>query len=510
MAVSAPTAPAAGRGRAASGPSPGPRSARLLRWAPAAIVLAYLATRLALVWRFPPFWDEAGYGEWAYAANHGAATRWQSMLEGKEPLTSWLGALWVHAGVPYLRAVRLVSVLAGLVTLGMLWLVGRRFGRPVALTAMALYALLPVFVVHDAQGIMEPTVTAAALCALYLAIRLAERPAVDVALLLGLAAGVGILTKRSGLFAVAMVPLALLVFDWRPQERARRLAAWAGATALAATVAAGCYAILALSPNWETYKLARSQFNRPIGDVLSDPWAPISANGDALFPALAGYVGPLLMAATVAGLVVLARRAPRLTALVGLWGLLPFLGSLLLIKPGGYVRYWEPALAVLCIPMAAGLLWASRELGRRVAAGAPRRAALSVAVAVALAIPALLLGRVLASPGTAHYPSLDDGQYVTTWAAGTGWEDVAAYLDRETGGAPFTIAYDRARPLWVFLSHWERAQQIPLGTPPAATARFMVKNYDGPLTPAEQAAFRLVRAFPRPRGGQPIQLYVHR
>lgn len=510
MAVSATSAPVArpdGARRAATGHrSPSP----LLRWAPAVIVAIYLATRLALVWRFPPFWDESGYGEWAYAANRSAATRWQSMLEGKEPLTSWLGALWVHAGVPYLRAVRLVSVLAGLVTLAMLWLVGRRFSRPVALTAMALYAALPVFVVHDAQGLMEPTVTAAAMATLYLAIRLAERPSVDVALLLGLAAGAGLLTKRSGLFALAMIPLALLVFDWRPAARARRLAAWAGGAVLAGAVCAGCYAILMLSPNWETYKLARGQFNRPLGDVIADPWTPISANGAGLLPALAGYVGPLLMAAAVAGLAVLGRRSGRLAVLVGLWGLLPFLGTLLLIKPGGYVRYWEPALAVLTLPMAAGLLWATAELGRRVAAGAPRRAARVAVVAVAAAVPALLLARVLADPVTARYPSMDDGQYVTSWAAGTGWKDVAAYLDERTHGQPFTIAYDRARPLWVFLDDWERAQQIPLGTPSAATAQYMVKNYDGPLTPREQAAFTLVRSFPRPRGGQPISLYAHR
>jgi 4-amino-4-deoxy-L-arabinose transferase-like glycosyltransferase len=475
-----------------------------------AIAAVYLLTRLLLVWRFPPFWDEAGYGEWAYAADRSAATRWLSMLEGKEPLTSWLAALWVHLGVPYMYAVRLVSVAAGAVTLTMLGLVGRRFSTTVALTAMALYAALPLFVVHDSQGLMEPTVTAAALCALYLAIRLAERPSVDAALLLGLALGAGLLTKRSGAFALAMAPLSLLVFDWRPEGRFRRLGCWLGGIAVAGAITAGCYAVLMLSPNWEVYKRARSQFNRPLGDVLSDPWTPISANGGDLFASLAGYVGPVLMALVLAGLWAGARSAPRLTALIGLWGALPFVGSLLLIKPGGYARYWEPAVATLLVPMAIGLVSAIGTAARRMPRGTAQRVTPAAVVVVAALLPAILLVRVLAAPRTARYPSKDDGQYVKSWAAGTGWPDVADYLNRETHGKPFTIAYDRARPLWVFLDDWQRASQIPMGTPSSPTARYLVVNYATPLSAAEQASFVLLRRFARPRGGSPIALYGHR
>ena len=82
-----------------------------------AIVVVHVALRLGLVWRFPPFWDELGYGEWARDVARDPAQRFVALQEGKEPLTSWLGALLTHLGAGYLTAVRLVSVGASLVTL---------------------------------------------------------------------------------------------------------------------------------------------------------------------------------------------------------------------------------------------------------------------------------------------------------------------------------------------------------------------------------------------------------
>jgi 4-amino-4-deoxy-L-arabinose transferase-like glycosyltransferase len=375
---------------------------------------------------------------------------------------------------------------------------------------MALYAALPLFVVHGSMGLMEPLVTALAMCTLLLSIRLAERPALDTALLLGLATGAGLLTKESALFTVAMVPLGLLLFDWRGPALRRRLAAWGGYLLVAAVVCLGCWSILMLSPDWRTYVHARDQFHRPIGDVLSDPIKPLSKNGGDLLQALIGYVGPVLMVLAFVGLWIWGRRNWRLAALVGLWGALPFVGTLLLTVTAGYPRYWLPAIAPLCLPMAVGFVAMVTATRKRVASGWPRAAAGVAVVAVTVVIPAVLLVSVLAHPDSAKYPGPDDGQFVTSWASGSGWKAVADYLDGQTHGASFTIAYDRARPLWVYLDHWQRARQVPIGTPGAQNAQYLVKNFAvPPLSPAERAAFRLVRRFPRPRGGQPILLYAH-
>src|SRR5439155_1083336 len=100
----------------------------------------------------------------------------------------------------------------------------------------------------------------------------------DAAMLLGLALGVGVLTKQSGTFALTMVPLGLLVFDWSAHARGRRLARWIAYVVLAVAVCAVCYSVLMLSPDWRTYLHARNQFHRPIGEVLTHPFTPISKN----------------------------------------------------------------------------------------------------------------------------------------------------------------------------------------------------------------------------------------
>ena len=64
------------------------------------------------------------------------------------------------------------------------------------MTAAGLYAVVPYFLVHDSIGLFEPLVTALALLALVLQLRLAEEPRLDLALLLGITLGAGLLAKE--------------------------------------------------------------------------------------------------------------------------------------------------------------------------------------------------------------------------------------------------------------------------------------------------------------------------
>jgi hypothetical protein len=72
------------------------------------------------------------------------------------------------------------------------------------------------------------------------------------------------------------------------------------------------------------------------------------------------------------------------------------------------------------------------------------------------------------------------------------------------------VGIDRARPLAVFLAHPDRVREASIGTPATAGAQFLIKNWSEPLDAQERAEFRLVRRFPRPRGGLPILLYARR
>jgi hypothetical protein len=429
---------------------------------------------------------------------------WLALTEGKEPLTAWLGSLWIHAGVQYLTAVRLVSVVAGLVTLVMLGVLGRRISPAAAVVAMALYAGLPYFVVLDSQGLMEPTVTAASLVVLWAAVRLAERPAAWVGIPLGLAAGAAVLTKASGWFAVLMAPLGLLAFDFSPTGRAQRLRRWAAGLAVGGALCAAAFALLVGSPLWNTYRAQRGQYSHSLAYPLEHPHGWASGEAWPVLRGLGAYAGPLLGLLALAGLVVLLRADRRRGALIGLWALVPF-GATLALANWDYVRYWEPSMAVLCLPMAVAVLWVAGLAARR-----GRAPAAAVTVAVIAAWPAVVLARVVRHPDLARYPGVDDVQYVRGWAAGTGWPQIADVLDRRTAGRPFTLAYDRVRALAPYLDRPERMRLVYSGTPAALDADYLVVDYAGTMTPALRRRFVSVARVDRPRDGWPILLYRRR
>src|SRR5688572_11159427 len=90
------------------------------------LVLLYLALRLALIERFPPFTDEALYADWTLQGFEEPDARFLALANGKEPLLPWLGMVWMALGADALTAVRLVSVAAGLVTLVAVGVLGWR------------------------------------------------------------------------------------------------------------------------------------------------------------------------------------------------------------------------------------------------------------------------------------------------------------------------------------------------------------------------------------------------
>ncbi|MGI8579489.1 MAG: ArnT family glycosyltransferase, partial [Solirubrobacteraceae bacterium] len=244
---------------------------RRARIAVGAVVAFYVLTRLGLLWRFPPFWDESFYGVEGQTAFDDPAQRFAALTDGKGPLLDWLSALLVGQGFHPLSAVRTVSFLAGMVTLGAVGLVGRLLGGlAVGLVAAALYVVLPLFLVHDSIGVVDPLVSAAAAMALYLQLRLARRPEAVTAIALGVALTAGILAKQTGMFALVLLPVSLVCFDWRAEGRRERVLRWVGCAALALVITAVGHAVLRLSPLHDRLPqttAALHQF-RPLGEAL--------------------------------------------------------------------------------------------------------------------------------------------------------------------------------------------------------------------------------------------------
>ena len=471
----------------------------------AAVVAFFLVTRLLLLWRFPPFLDESLYATWASAAHDTVNERFIALANGKLPLLPWLGGAVMELGAEPLTAVRLVSLVCGLVTMAMAGLLGVQLGgRWAGVAAAGAYAVLPFSLVHDVLGLMEPLVATTGIVALYLQVRLAIQPRLDFALLLGLVFGAGLLTKESGAISIVLLPASLLVFRWGEAGWRRRLVGWLGCTVVSLALAGVCYSVLTLSEFWDDYGSARASLGtwRSLGTGLSHPlrWLDHAWPGDSdLF---VGFVTwPILLLALL-GLGLALKARPRLALLYLLWALVPTATAVLFLEET-FARYLLPAVPVIALFAGYGALRLVQERRRLPAVWRPL-AATGALVLVALA--ALVFdGQIVSDPATAAYPGTSRYEYSTGWAAGTGWKALARELKRMSAGRPIVVGYyeqfSYALPL--LLRH---DRQIVFSREDA-NATYLVRNGADFPKPAGNGSLRLTWTYHRPDGGVPLELY---
>jgi 4-amino-4-deoxy-L-arabinose transferase-like glycosyltransferase len=481
----------------------------------AAIVAAYTATRLAFAVSFPYFSDEGTYAQYVYEAAHSVHKLFISIRYGREPLQTWLAIPFVKLGFGPLRALRIVSVVAGLLTTLVVGLLGRRVGGTrVGLMAAALCVVLPFFLVHDGIGTAEPFITLVMATALYLQVELARRPDLRVGALLGLTLAAGYLTKDNSKPALALLPLSLLCFDWAPAGRRERLRKWLGGIAIALLILAAGYLVMRSSSLYPFYKKSRAgnfYLVRSFGDVLHDPFGAWGKAWAQYRPAFLQYFSIPLLAAAAAGTLLSWRRQPRLTLLLVAWVALPLLTSLTfaVLPFPRHIMYLVPPLIVLsAYGLVAGLEWIQRT--------APSRFS-GVACALALVLvllPILRFDRnALDHPATAHYPAADD-HMVTTASGGAPWPAVADEIRKRAQGGSLVILNIDANPTIVkFLLGADPRYRFVTGfsaLAPQAKLALSDETPFGGVGPSylEDQGFALLRRFPRPRGGAVVTLYA--
>lgn len=483
-----------------------------------ALMALYLATRLWFISRFPYFSDEGIYATFANLGAHSLDKLFVSLIIGREPLFTWLAIPWIKLGFNPLTAVRLVSVISGLLTVGIVALIARRIADTVtAVFAAALCVVLPFFVVHDGIGIYEPLVTLIMAGALYVQLDLAQRPRLAAGALLGLVLGLGILTKENTEPAIALVPVSLLWFDWGRSGCRHRLVTWLGAIAITASAIVGAEFILRSShyyPNYQNAHAIGFVKARTLHQVLADPFGPTTRQAWwVVRPALLGYVTiPLLIAAAL-GAAQVWRRNGRLALLLVVWVLFPFAVALLFttFPFPRHVMYVLPPAIVL---MASALVRSGRFLSGVVPTRL-RMATCAVAGGLVLAPAGLFDGSVLAHPRTARYPGLDEWQYVTGYPSGGVWPAVADTIRRVVTGPHVVVLTPLGSPMILgFLMQSSPRYHFIWSIQPAAPSaqlilREVVPPFPDPKTDAIMAHghFVLVRQFQRPNHGTAVRLY---
>lgn len=403
---------------------------------------AYAATRLALLVRFPPFWDESLYASWALRVHEDVGARWVALGNGKLPLLSWLGAAVMAAHVEPLDATRVVSFAAGAVSLaGGAFVARQTTDRQLAVVAAAaLYIVLPLALVHDTIGLMEPLVGAELITAFVLQIRLARRPSIVTGACLGVTFAAAILTKETGYLAIALLPLSLAALPWRSPER--RLNRWMISAGVSLVFALAGYGLLRTSGVWSVYKSTQLTFGtvRSFSQGIAHPIRWLDEAWPGYRPELSGYVTWPIGALALLGLLRSLRRRRVVGLLCAVWLMALFTTDVLFLT-NSFVRYIVPG-APFVAALAGGGVY---EL--HAALGSLSRSVRSISVVlppliVLIALPALKLdSSVLRSPSTAPYPGVSIQEYEIGWSAGTGVDALVRALRARARSRPITVTW---------------------------------------------------------------------
>lgn len=396
------------------------------------LILFFLATRLVNLTAIPIFVDEAIYLRWAQIARFDADWRFISLTDGKQPLFVWLTMVFMKIIKEPLVAGRLVSIGTGLVTAIGIWFLSFVIFRNhrLSLFASLLYIVGPFYLLYDRMALMDAMVGTFSVLALLFGVLLIQTLRLDVALILGAILGGGILTKTSGFLNIYLLPLTLLLFDWRDKKWKLNLLKWVGLALLAIIISQFFYSILRLSPFFHMIARKDTLFIYPFAEWLKHPWQFFIGNLRGLLDWLTSYLTWTVMILVIAPLIFFWQKTREKALLFG-WFLAPFV-ALALFGKVLYPRF----ILFMSLPLLVLAAFSLEQLAMRI-----KKKWLFLAICFLLILPSLYIDfKILFEPQKAPIPSSDKGQYLDNWPAGYGVNEVVAFAKKEAGDKKIFIA----------------------------------------------------------------------
>lgn len=296
------------------------------------IIVLYFLTRIANILSLPIFTDEAIYIRWAQIAMRDPAWRFISLTDGKQPLYVWIAMILLRFIHDPLLAGRSVSIIAGFFsTIGIFFLANEIFNNKTAgLLASLLYIVFPFALVYDRLALYEPLVSLFIIWSFYFEVLLVRHIRLDLGLILGMIVGGGMLTKESADFALAFLPVSLLLFNFKTKKWKENLFHWVLYAIAAVTIAELMYAILRLSPFNYIIAQKTATFVYPFKEWLRHPFTYLFSNLSGMTSWFVGYVtAPFILLILTSFLVssqFFKEKALLLIAFLAPFGYLAFFG----------------------------------------------------------------------------------------------------------------------------------------------------------------------------------------
>jgi hypothetical protein len=477
------------------------------------LIVLYLASRLFRLTLIPIFTDEAIYIRWAQIARYDAAWRFIPLSDGKQPLYVWL----MMTVIPYIKdplfAGRLVSILAGLGTMTGLFFLGWLIfkNRRIGFITAGLYLFYPFAFVYDRMALMDGLVGMFCVWSLLFEIFLVETLRLDVALILGMIIGGGMLTKTSGFFNLYLLPFSLLLFDWRNKKRTQNLLLWLILASVAAIEAMGMYQILHLSPLFSTINEKNTVFVYPLKEWLQHPWRFLEGNLSGLWDWFKGYFSwPMLLLLGFSVFTFWKKFFQK--ALLLIWFFPPFFALALFGKvlyprfiffmtlsllplvalslDKIYLKFKKPWLFLVCYLLCSALWFRT-------------------------------IFQLVTNPYRADIPRSDANQYLNDWPAGGGVNETIAFLRQESqkgkiwvgtegtfGPLPYALeVYLNQNPDIEIRGFWPLREEIPVEATISAALKPSYFVFNQTQKIPEKWPLKLIGKYPKGVGKGFLQLF---
>lgn len=385
----------------------------------------YFLTRLVNLKIIPIFTDEAIYTYWAQVALNDPVNRFISLEDGKQPLFTWVAAIFQNFVTDPLIATRLVSVAAGFGSLVGIYLLAKElFDSKVAKIAALLYLILPFTLLYDRLALFDSLLTMLGIYAVLLSVKLAKNLQLDLALLAGAATGLALITKSSGNFFLFYLPFSLMFFDFKEKSAKPNLLRWLFLVGIAIILSQIIYNALRLSPLFYIIANKNLEFIRPVGEVIVNPFAAFSQNITFLTSWLAIYMGLPLALIFLVGVFYGIKKSNLIVLYLSILVAMPFFAEAVFNK----VLY--PRFMLFYFPYI--ILIASFATNELFELFPKYKKYLIITVAAAILFPAMTSFFLLTNPPKAKIAASDRGQYLNDWPAGYGVSEVVDILKEKT------------------------------------------------------------------------------
>ncbi len=386
--------------------------------------VVYFFTRLWNIGVLPIFTDEAIYVRWAQIGGMDASWRFISLTDGKQPLYTWFTMIAMRFIKDPLLAGRSVSVAAGLFTMIGMYLVGYTVSRSkrIGIIASGLYLLSPFALFYDRLALYDSLVATCSVWNLYLALLLVRTVRLDVALILGLGLGIGMLNKTSGFLSLYLLPWTLILFDWKDRGRMGRLARWCALVLVAAVLSLVIYSILRLSPYFYIIAQKDTIFVYPFSQWIQHPLQFFEGNIRGMMDWLVGYLTWPVWFLTVLSVITFGKHYREKILLFG-WWLFPFVALALFgrVLYPRYILFMVMPLLILASWMLNVLLSKVKHIGLWI-----------VLVGIILTPAMVSFTSILTDIKSAKIPRSEMGQYINDWPSGWGVPEIVASIREES------------------------------------------------------------------------------